>query len=153
MLETHDRLEIKRFCFQYLARREHSQLELHQKLSRKGFEKAEITIVLDEFVLNDWQSDQRFAESFFKQCLTRGLGPIRINYELRQRGITDEQTVMSEEDIDWGQHLLNVFQKKFDDNMVLTAQEWAKRLRFLQYRGFTTEMIRELSKSLGIVIK
>jgi regulatory protein len=126
---------------------------LHQKLSRKGFEKSEITIVLDELVMNDWQSDQRFAESFFKQCLTRGLGPIRINYELRQRGIADEQTVMSEEDIDWSQHLLNVFQKKFDDNIVLTAQEWAKRLRFLQYRGFTTEMIRELSKSLGIVIK
>ena len=153
MLKAHDQLEIKRSCFQYLARREHSQLELCQKLSRKGFESSEIRAVLDDLVMNNWQSDQRFAESFFKQCLARGLGPLRIVYELRQRGITDEQTVMGEGQVDWEKQLISVYQKKFGDNILLTAREWAKRLRFLQYRGFSSEMIQDLSKELGLVIK
>ncbi len=153
MLNADDQLEIKRFCFQYLARREHSQLELRQKLSRKGFEGLDISAVLDDLIMNDWQSDQRFAESFFRQCLARGLGPLRIAYELRQRGITDEQTVMDEGQVDWEKQLAGVYQKKFGDNIFLTAREWVKRLRFLQYRGFSSEMIQGLSKGLGLVIK
>jgi len=153
MLNAHDQLEIKRFCFQYLARREHSQLELRQKLSRKGFEQSAIKAVLDDLVSGDWQSDYRFADSFFRQCIAKGYGPVRIAYELKQRGITDGQMMLNETEVNWEEQLIEVYQKKFGENIQLTAREWAKRLRFLHYRGFTTEMIRNLSKALGLVIK
>ena len=70
-----------------LARREHSRRELTQKLTEKSFEKADIEELLNEFVALNWQSDQRFAESYSRSRLRNGYGPIRIQYELRERGI------------------------------------------------------------------
>lgn len=65
-----------------LARREHSQLELTQKLTQKGFQERDIELLLEEFVQLGWQSDQRFAESYSRSRVHKGFGPVRIQYEL-----------------------------------------------------------------------
>ncbi len=96
-----------------LARREHSRRELTQKLTEKSFEKADIEELLNEFVALNWQSDQRFAESYSRSRLRSGYGPIRIQYELRERGIELEIDEVFEELPDWQVLLNDLHDKKY----------------------------------------
>ena len=80
-----DSTQIKESCLRLLARREHSQKELLNKLLVKGFDKDEILAVIEEFALQGWQSDSRYAESYARHRIQKGYGPISIAYELRKQ--------------------------------------------------------------------
>ena len=49
-----------------LARREHSQFELRQKLAELGAESTVIDSILHEFSTQNWQNDRRFTEVFIR---------------------------------------------------------------------------------------
>ncbi len=142
---------IKEVCLQYLIRREHSQLELLQKVSAKGFIKQDIQIVLDELAEQGLQSDARFAESYARHRVHRGIGPLRIKAELQQRGAGDYHFDMAVEDIagSWQALLEQVYSKKYDITALPDAKEQLKRSRFLQQRGFSADMIRRLFTELS----
>jgi regulatory protein len=129
-----------------LARREHSQRELCQKLTKKGFDRTDIDSLLDEFVDNNWQSNQRFAESYLRSRVSSGFGPIRIDYELKERGVDvdiHELHVMSEAP-NWKSVLSDLHIKKYGLEAPLDVKERAKRIRFFQHKGYTSEMIQAL---------
>jgi len=138
--------EIKEACMQYLVRREHSQQELIRKVSEKGYEKPQIQNVIDELVERGYQSDARFAESYARSRVHRGIGPLRIKAELQQRGAGDCYFEMAVEDIigSWSELLEQVYQKKYGDTPCIDRKEQLKRSRFLQQRGFSNEMIRRI---------
>jgi len=138
--------EIKEACMQYLVRREHSQQELIRKVSEKGYEKPQIQNVIDELVERGYQSDTRFAESYARSRVHRGIGPLRIKAELQQRGAGDCYFEMAVEDIigSWYELLEQVYQKKYGDTPCIDRKEQLKRSRFLQQRGFSNEMIRRI---------
>ena len=69
-----------------LSRREHSQLELRKKLVAKGFADDEVDELLLRLHEENLQSDERYAESYVRQRVDKGYGPIRIRQELRQKG-------------------------------------------------------------------
>src|SRR3546814_5942489 len=73
----------------YLSRREHSRLELQRKLARHCEDPEEISRVLDELQRDDWQSDQRFAESYV-QRKAAGQGTARIIQALGRHHLPDE---------------------------------------------------------------
>ncbi|BCG65111.1 MAG: regulatory protein [Methyloprofundus sp.] len=137
---------IKEACLQYLIRREHSQLELLQKVSAKGFVRQDIQAVLDELMEQGLQSDARFAESYARSRVHRGIGPLRIKAELQQRGAGDCYFEMAVVDIigSWQALLEQVYSKKYTLEVGLDYKEKLKRSRFLQQRGFSTDMIRRL---------
>lgn len=71
----------------YLARREHSRLELLRKL-RRWAEPAEIEEVLDECERLEHLSDRRFARQRAEMQRTRRLwGNLRLRLDLRARGV------------------------------------------------------------------
>jgi len=155
MLEFGNDLEkfkaIKEACLQYLIRREHSQQELLHKVSGKGFLYADIDLVINELAGQGLQSNERFAESYARSRVHRGFGPLRIKAELQQRGAGDCYFDMAVEDIagSWQELLVQVYEKKYGaDISVIDIKEQLKRSRFLQQRGFSTEMIRELLQNL-----
>ena len=80
---------VRESAMNYLARREHSRLELEQKLVRKEFEQAEISAALDRLVEDGLLSDARFAESFVHARRQRGSGPLKIQAELKMRGVSE----------------------------------------------------------------
>ncbi|MBE0470050.1 MAG: regulatory protein RecX [Methyloprofundus sp.] len=138
---------IKEACLQYLIRREHSQQELLQKVSAKGFPRLDIESVITELIEQGLQSDARFAESYARSRVHRGFGPLLIKAELQQRGAGDYYFDMAVEDIvgSWQALLAQVYEKKYGtDNADLDIKEQLKRSRFLQQRGFSNEMIRDL---------
>jgi regulatory protein len=130
-------------ALELLARREHSRHELRQKLVHRGFDADEVSALLDGLSAERLQSDARFVESYVHARQTRGFGPGRIRMELKERGIADlliEQQV--DERADHWRELLRVqYRKRYGDSSICDYAERARRGRFLQQRGFSTEMV------------
>lgn len=139
----------KQVAVRLLARREHSTEELRQKLVRREFELDEIATALLELQQGDWQSDERFAEAYIRSRRLKGFGPVRIAAELRERGV-DEQIVhrylLADEDV-WQQTAEHEYRKKYRGSGFKDYQEKARRMRFLQQRGFSLEQINEVFKN------
>ncbi len=125
-----------------LARREHSREELLRKLFAKFPDQdSDINEVLDRLVAQNLQSDQRFAEIWFRSEISKGRGPVRIRAESRQKGIESELTQLIEtSETDWFEMALAVCRKKFQYRMI--SDNKPKAYRFLSQRGFTSEVIQ-----------
>lgn len=136
--------ELRLAAMDLLARREHSRSELLEKLGRR-FEKALLEPVLDSLADDGLQSDQRFAESFVRHRAQRGYGPLRIRQELRQRGVSDSDNTLAFEnnEINWRDIVRDVVSRKYGSEPAADLKEKARRQRFLQYRGFSHDHIRD----------
>ncbi|MCK9397840.1 MAG: recombination regulator RecX [Methylobacter sp.] len=144
--------EIQEVCLRLLARREHSQQELLNKLALRGFDKDEAQPVIGELAEQGWQDDLRYAENYARFRIQKGYGPIRVGYELKQNGIAafDLEGIVQEEAGSWMALLEQVYSKKYTHDTVLERNEWAKRSRFLLHRGFSGAMISALFDQLNI---
>ena len=70
----------------YLARREHSRLELKRKLSQFSDNIDDINAVLDKLDDKKLQSDERFSESFIHSKASK-YGQERLKETLKQKGV------------------------------------------------------------------
>lgn len=128
----------------YLARREHSQHELYQKLLAREYSETEIEQALQRLREKDLQSDERFAQAYVSSRYDRGHGPYKITMELKQRGV-DENTltaIVYDEQYDWFEKALLAYQKKYGSKEISDYSDRVKRARFLQQRGFSSEQIQ-----------
>ena len=122
-----------------LMRREHSRLELFQKLQTKGFDVDVVNDSISKLVEQNYQSDDRFSEEFIQMRFNQGKGPVKIASDLKMRGInTFDLSVF-----DWFQLAKEIRQRKFGDLSSLDFKETAKQKRFLQSRGFTLDQINQ----------
>ena len=122
-----------------LMRREHSKLELLNKLQLKGYDDDIINNSISKLVEQNCQSDDRFAEGFILMRFNQGKGPIKIASELKMRGINTFDLSA----FDWFQLAKEIRQKKFGDASSLEYKEIAKQKRFLQSRGFNLDQINQ----------
>lgn len=128
-----------------LAMREHGDRELLRKLQQK-FAHLEadhdlLSSVLQLCQERNWQSDERYVESYVRQALAKGQGALKIRQAL-QRTTTHNgliESYLSLDELDWVDYAKQVLQKKYGTAETPTdKKEQAKRLRFLQSRGFST---------------
>jgi regulatory protein len=129
-----------------LATREHSQEELRRKLLGRHYDEALIEQVLDQLTSTSSLSDGRFAESFVSSRVRKGQGPLRIAMELRERGISQTliDEVMAPFEDQWQQLLSEVHDAKYGAIRAESNKELSKRARFLESRGFPSELIHNL---------
>lgn len=132
----------------YLARREHSRAELKRKLAAHAESVEVLDALLDELEKGRQLSDKRYAEA--RVVVRSGrYGNGRLAQELRQAGVDDEAIGLA---LAGGEDEMArcraVWQKKFG---VLpgTLPERMKQERFLQYRGFSRESIRQVLLGLS----
>ena len=127
-----------------LARREHSAFEIRQKLKLKATPDL-IDELLDALLHDDLLSDERFAHMLCRSRFNRGVGPVRIAHELKQHQILAEWSgqAMAEYEGQWVEHLRALNVRKYGDVLPDDYKAWAKRARFFQGRGFTTEQIQQ----------
>ncbi len=130
-----------------LARREHSEFELRQKLTTREFEADDIEQAIVRLLEKDYLSDARFAQSTCRYRVNRGYGWRYIANELKQKGVcsTIIQQLQKNCEIDWYLQAELAYNKRFDgireQNSPTAQKEKAKRIRFLQYRGFSSDEI------------
>jgi regulatory protein len=144
--------EIRKNCLRLLSRREYSRLELQNRLQAKGWADNLIQGVLADLAAEGWQSDSRFADNYARQRIGKGYGPLRIENELRLRGIEDFdlESIVEDAADGWVALLEKVYLRKYAHASGISIKEWARRNRFLLQRGFTGESIRTLVKKLNI---
>lgn len=98
---------------------------------------------MSNLIAKDYQSEQRFAESVFRYRLSRGFGWCYIQNELQQKGVNSTiiTALNPSQEIDWYLQAELAYNKRFADKEIKDQKDKAKRIRFLQYRGFSTEQI------------
>jgi regulatory protein len=138
--------DIRHAAMDLLARREHSRRELSEKLFRRFPFQQTIDEQLDRLEQDGLLSDERFVESFVNYRYNSGKGPLRILQELKQKGIDQEliDAYVDPKEEHWRECAQQVLQKKFGADKASSPAEKAKRARFLQYRGFTSEQVFRL---------
>jgi len=129
-----------------LAMREHSRLEITNKLKTKDYvEGVDLEKLLNELEESNYLNEARFVESFIRYRCGRGQGIIKISNDLRQRGIKASMIshAMLEADIDWFQLAKEQREKKFGVNKPEEYKEKTRQMRFLSGRGFDTDSIMQ----------
>lgn len=138
--------ELRARAIRLLARREHSRAELARKLAEYGTAE-EIDDVLQSLTDTGLLSDARYAEAYVRGHAAR-FGAARLRQTLRQKGIAGDLIEAQLGGADAGDELARargVWSRKYGTPPA-DAREWAKQARFLQSRGFSTEVIRKLLK-------
>ena len=135
--------ELKARALRYLVRREHSRAELVRKLTPHAQSTEAVEALLDLLLTKKQQSDERFA-SERARVLSRKYGRAKIRQDLKARGITDEVIARLDSGGELGRARA-ILQKKFPDR-TSDRKELAKRMRFLQGRGFSYDVIRSVFK-------
>lgn len=153
-------------AFYYLSRREYGKAELKQKLLDKEQDPASIDALLEEFAEKGYQSDYRTTLMLIRENIRKGRGRQRIKQAFYQKKIempsnidelidmaNAESDAFSEfvnededslvEGVDWLKLAVIARIKKYGDGLPTEQKEKAKQLRFLQYRGFKTNICFE----------
>ncbi len=128
-----------------LAMREHSRLEMYNKLHKKEYaEGVDLHALLDDLEEKDYLNEERFTESFVRCRVLRGQGSEKITNDLRARGIKPSliSNTMQVADVNWFELAEAQREKKFGENKPVNFKEKARQMRFLFGRGFDSEVIR-----------
>lgn len=149
MVKPKTELTLKVRAMRYLARREHSRAELRAKLLPHAGENEDVERLLDDFTSRGWLSDQRAAEQLLIQRRNR-FGAQRIAHELRQKGISENliDAAMPELKATELETAREVWRRKFGEQP-RDQKEKARQVRFLQSRGFSSEVVFKLLRACG----
>lgn len=132
-------------ALELLARREHSRLELRQKLIQRGFPSDHIEPVLDQLMEERLLDEARFAEIYACSRADKGYGPLRIGRELRERGVAQAlvDTVLADLGSDWLPKLQALHRKRFKALLPTNAMERMQQTRVLRQHGFSLDQIKQ----------
>ncbi len=141
--------ELRARALRLLARREHCRAELKRKLGLHAESAQALDALLDSLVEKKQLSDERFAGER-AHVLSRRYGASRIRQDLRSRGVDDATAariaaVSAASDLERARA---IYERRYRAPAA-TPEERAKRMRFLQGRGFPHAIIRSLVGGTG----
>jgi regulatory protein len=134
-------MELKTRALRLLARREHSRDELARKLSPYAESRETLEALLRELESRKQLSDERFAE-VRAHWLARKYGAAKIRQDLSAKGVSAELVgrISTEGELERAKAILA---RKYRQPAT-TREERARRARFLQGRGFSSDVIHRL---------
>jgi regulatory protein len=126
-----------------LARRDYASAELRQKLLDRGFVAVAVDSVLATLAEQRIVDDVRFAERFVAYQARRGQGPVRIRQDLKRWLAAEliEQALI--DGPNWAERAGEVRRSRFGPPPPADWKEKGRQARFLQYRGFSNDHIRQ----------
>ena len=134
--------ELRARALRLLARREHSRQELARKLSARAETPQALEFLLSDLEKRKQLSDDRFA-SERARVLSRKYGAARIRQDLKAKGVPEELASRFSPSSDELQKAKAILERKYR-LPATTREEKAKRMRFLQSRGFSSDVIFSL---------
>lgn len=142
--------DIRKKIMDFLSRREHSKKEIYKKM----LDKVNYLEILDEEIKKLEQDgildDERFAEQYLYSLVKRGLGPLRINKYLQEKGVDSHLINTLLKDLDWQDLVKEVLLKKSKYQIPPKEEDVIKLKRFLNYRGFEYYDIERAFNNLKI---
>ena len=139
--ESDSPVELRARALRLLARREHSRTELGRKLAPRAESPDALESLLNSLEQKKQLSNERFAAERAR-VMSRKFGAARIRQDLKSKGVDREtiERISSEGELERASGILN---RKYREPAA-TREERAKRMRFLQSRGFSSEIIFQL---------
>ena len=146
--------QIENRAVSLLATREHGAKELKQKLLQRFPETAEllrahnevpglmmslVEEVIEHCQENNWQSDERYVEQAIRSYVAKGHGPLKIQQKLQQACANSAliRAYLDWDESEWVELAQQALEKKYGNSQKPAEQkEQARRMRFLQSRGF-----------------
>ena len=137
---------LRHVAMDFLARREHSAHELRQKLEARAGEDDDVEDVIRQLQEERLQSDERFVEAYVHHRYNAGVGPLKIRYELRQKGVAEALVDIQLEcyDGEWDAMMREQRARKYGETIPVDYAARMKQARFLQNRGFSPESVMRL---------
>ncbi len=133
------------FAVGLLARREHAQKELIQKVRQKFSELdcADEQHLLERLQSYGYQCDTRYVEMVARARTSRGYGPRYIRQYVEMRGVARDITedVLKDYAGQWLELAIQALQKRHTPTQVMENR--AKCIRFLLGRGYDPEIARQ----------
>ena len=141
--------EALELAFKFLSYRARSEAELRAKLTQRGFPKKITETTLDKLRSLNLVNDEAFARDWASgRIRSRGYGPLRVDMELRQKGISRaligkvlKETFGEEENKERAKRLL---EKRFRGKDFTDAKTFRRAVAFLQRRGYRDSVIAEV---------
>ena len=140
-------VELRARALRLLARREHARQELERKLSPHAGSSDELRDLMAGLEQKNQCSEERYAEARARQ-LSRKYGAARIRQELQAKGVPEELVARYASPVDELQRARAILERKYRAPAA-TREEKAKRMRFLQSRGFSSAVIFTLLSARG----
>jgi len=138
--------DLRARALRLLGRRDYGRRELGQKLAAYAAEPSEVEVLLDDLEARHLLSDLRFASQRVAARAAR-FGNQRLAEDLRQRGVDEDCVRLAlAENSDEEERCRKVWQKKFGVRPE-GAEDYARQLRFLRYRGFSPEVVRRVLRA------
>jgi len=133
--------ELRARALRLLACREHSRQEIERKLSPHAGSSDDLKNLVSELKTKNQLSEARFAQERARR-LARKYGAARIRQDLKAKGVSADliEKVSLEGELERARAIL---ERKYR-TPAATREERARRMRFLQGRGFSSEIIFSL---------
>ena len=136
-------------ALKFLSYRARSESELRTKLTQSGFSLKSIEPTLEKLRSLKLLDDLSFARNFtLSRVEGRGYGPLRLERELRQKGIAKllvsqilDEAFGRQEGKDRARALL---EKRFRGKNLSDVKNFRRAVSFLQRRGYRDSVIAEL---------
>ena len=157
---SENRHSIHNQIYRWLARRDHSILEVFEKCLQKGYPENEIHSALEVFQKKGFLDDKRFAELFVADKFNiYNWGPLKIHKELAQKGVKKQyindalEKIIPESSLD--KALVSAV-KKARRQLMRTEAGLKRKKRlvdFLVRKGFPWHLVMENSDELLRVLE
>lgn len=142
-------------CYNYalflLSKKDYTQYEITKKLTSKGYSKDVINKIIDKLKRYDIINDEKYAKKYINECLNiKKYGIKKIEYNLLAKGIELDsiENVSCDYDIQL-KTAIELIQKKikyYKNNKDIKN----KLIRYLIYRGFEYDIVKEALKSIKL---
>lgn len=129
-----------------MARRDHSAAELRRKLGRRGGAPEDLDGLLQGLAEEGLLDEARFAQGYVRRRAGRGFGRARILQELVQRGVPRPEAEEALEEVELPDELEQAVE--LARRRRASGRATDSIARFLQGRGFPSEVIRKALASL-----
>jgi regulatory protein len=141
----------EKYAAYLLARQRYTVQEMRDKLTLKGYEKAEIDRVIKLLLEYEYLNDEKYATSFANDASKfKGKSRRQIIYSLKQKGISQEFIDKATENINDEDKLLRqieIFFENHDINDYIMIQKIKRRL---YGKGFSISDINSAIESIRI---
>lgn len=130
----------------YCAYQERAQQEVRDKLYDWGLYPDDVELIISELISENFLNEERFAKSFtLGKFRMKGWGKIKIKQHLKSKRISDPLIKLALKEIDLDDYdakLDEIIEKKRREfSSKLTIEEKAKLIRYIQSKGFESDLI------------
>jgi regulatory protein len=144
-----DMMNAKEASLRYLSYKDRTRYEIIRYLEKKGYSEDDITRAIDFLEECNYINDEDYCVRYINYGIEKGRGPIRLEFELKQKGIDIDiiysklNAIYSEDkERELAQKLIDKYIEQADKQ--IDSKELAKIARRLATNGFRNSLIFDL---------